>query len=271
MWCDVMWCNGLVYSCTYPLYVYVCIYIYILHVLTDDWCSLNRYSRSMPQNFPSHENSCFKEQAAEKYIDSLLHRLSRMISVRLHSHLVSCVCVCVPRGVRVSFTIYWFSSREHVNRLSKEHMEAKAEDHIRDIRTDAEIKQMDIEESVPWPQFCQFRPYFSLLKLERFSLQNWPCSRFHKVWLNWGNGILRGTCQGICGGDSCSSLWPEVGWSAWRCVETDLRCRPINWLLMPSRAGPQPKGSLQKGRTFLAKLNHGLENRKAISCSKACL
>ena len=150
---------------------------------------------------------------------------------------------CVSPGVMVSLTVLWFSSREHVKRLSKEHMEAKAEDHIRDIRTDAEIKQMDIEEAVPWLQFFQLRSYFSLWN----SIQNWPRSRFHKISLNWGNGILGGTCQGICGGDSCSSLWPAVGWSTWRCVETNLRCRPIIWLLMPSRAGPRSTGCLQKG------------------------
>ncbi len=35
----------------------------------------------------------------------------------------------------------------------QEHMEAKAEDHIRDIRTDAEISQLDsIEDAAPWLQ-----------------------------------------------------------------------------------------------------------------------
>lgn len=43
----------------------------------------------------------------------------------------------------------------------QEHMEAKAEDHIRDIRTDAEISQLDsIEEAAPWLQ-VDFRISFS--------------------------------------------------------------------------------------------------------------
>lgn len=59
-------------------------------------------------------------------------------------------------------------------------MEAKAEDHIRDIRTDAEIKQMDIEESVPGLQFCQLHSYFSLLKLSVFDSRTGPASGFRR-------------------------------------------------------------------------------------------
>ena len=96
---------------------------------------------------------------------------------------------CVSPGVMVSLTVLWFSSREHVKRLSKEHMEAKAEDHIRDIRTDAEIKQMDIEEAVPWLQFFQLRSYFSLLKLnpELAPLQVSQDFTQLRQWNTWRN------------------------------------------------------------------------------------